>query len=269
MPVNIDFVTSGGFNNISDYRSNFLLDDDVRYLLQSHHEEADTRILLHALSAKKTGYTRCIIDCKDTNVLVLLAHFKEYLTPEVWIKVGNKDTSRLIAVHDINMNPRLLKNLPAFHALTGCDTTSQFSGIGKKSCWKTYLLYCSLLDGVGSKQFDEDLFKKMNEFVIKLYTSNPDVSSLDDLRGLQAVSKTIDKLPPTTDSLRQHCLRVFYQTKIWLNSLNPNPVLPDFSDYGWKVENGQVVPVLQLQQAFPKEVAILTTCGCKKGKFRF
>lgn len=131
---NVEFITSGGYFDICQYDSNFGLEDEM---LISNHEEADTRILLHILSAKKSGYQRCIIECGDTDVLVLLVHFKKKLTPEIWLKVGKRNSERYIPIHNINLEANLIKNLKGFHALTGSDTTSQLSGLGKKTCWKT------------------------------------------------------------------------------------------------------------------------------------
>ena len=43
--------------------------------LKSTHEKADTRILLHAADTSDKGYRRIIIQCRDTDVLVLLVVF--------------------------------------------------------------------------------------------------------------------------------------------------------------------------------------------------
>lgn len=42
-------------------------------------------------------------------------------------------------MHDITLaiGPLVCNILPAVHALTGCDTTSSFLGIGKKTVYKT------------------------------------------------------------------------------------------------------------------------------------
>jgi hypothetical protein len=50
-----------------------------------------------------------------------------------------KDGRRYLPVHDIChiQGPLVCKLLPAMHALTGCDTTSSFFGIGKKTVLKT------------------------------------------------------------------------------------------------------------------------------------
>lgn len=60
-----EFATSGGFFNVLEYDTNFEING--LDLLTSNHEEADTRILLHILSAKECGYFRCIIDCNATD----------------------------------------------------------------------------------------------------------------------------------------------------------------------------------------------------------
>ena len=39
----------------------------------------------------------------------------------------------MIRIHDIRLDGDIRQGLLAFHALTGCDTTSQFAGITNKS----------------------------------------------------------------------------------------------------------------------------------------
>lgn len=58
---------------------------DVSHL-EAHHEEAGTRILLHAADATNIGYERLIIQCWDTDVLLLLLVFVEKLSKEIWMK---------------------------------------------------------------------------------------------------------------------------------------------------------------------------------------
>ncbi|CAH1106481.1 unnamed protein product [Psylliodes chrysocephalus] len=134
--------------------------------------------------------------------------------PEIWIKVGSKETERFIAIHELKMDSSMAKCLPTFHALTGCDTTSQFVGMGKKTCWKMFLSHHNLLSNVGINDNLEDDFNKMVKFVMRFYTNNQNIYCINDLRVILASSKPISKLPPTLDSLKQHCLRVHYQTKI-------------------------------------------------------
>jgi 5'-3' exonuclease len=63
-------------------------------------------------------------------------------TSELWFQTGlitsTKDCRRYIPVHELCMSLRsvVCDILPDAHALTGCDTTSSFYGIGKKSMFK-------------------------------------------------------------------------------------------------------------------------------------
>jgi len=51
---------------------------------------------------------------------------------------GGKDGRRYIPVHDLcsSLSNITCQILPSLHALTGCDTTSAFFRIGKKSVYK-------------------------------------------------------------------------------------------------------------------------------------
>ena len=114
----------------------------------STHEEADTKMILHAVHANNvferndiTG--RVIIKTPDTDVLVLAIHYYLQMdrVKEFWIETGTvtrtTDLQRFIPVHDIchSQSPLFLKVLPAIHTLTGCDSTSVFFGIGKKTVY--------------------------------------------------------------------------------------------------------------------------------------
>ena len=52
----------------------------------SSHEEADTRIILHAKSAHMDGHKRIVVSCRDTDVLVL--HIADGLSEELWMRIG-------------------------------------------------------------------------------------------------------------------------------------------------------------------------------------
>ena len=111
--------------------------------LKSNQEEADTSMLLHAkYAAGQCQEEKIVIQSPDTDVLVLsAAHFEDIASEKLWFRTGVKDRLRFVPVLDVcqNLSNRVLKALPAFHALTGCDTTSAFSGIGKKKPWNVFI----------------------------------------------------------------------------------------------------------------------------------
>ena len=113
------------------------------------HEEADTRILLHAAHAAANGHTRVMIKTADTDVVVLaIACFERIGTSELWIAFGAAKNLRFIAVHELVkiLGSDRCKALPFFHAFTGCDTVSSFAGHGKRTAWETWNCFPDVTD---------------------------------------------------------------------------------------------------------------------------
>ena len=87
--------------------------------LTSNHEEADTRMILHANHAARAD-RRLVIQLSDTDVLVLsISHFRSLACPELWFRTGVKNRHRFIPVHDIAhaLGEKMCSSLPGFHAI--------------------------------------------------------------------------------------------------------------------------------------------------------
>ena len=141
------------------------------------------------------------------------AHFEDIVSKELWFRTGVKDRLRFVPVHDVcqNLSNRVLKALPAFHALTGCDTTSALSEIGKKKPWSVFIrsaVYQESLTILEQQpEEDEETAKKCEAFICDLYPSyKKSPKTADELRYIIFCQKkpNSDVLPPTSDSLRQH-----------------------------------------------------------------
>ena len=137
-----DIVAAGGFENSETAKCSPERDSGI---LSATHEEADTLILLHAKDAQLHGFERVLIVCSDTDVLVLLVHFKHHLPREIWFMSGTKKDPKYV----IKLNDELRSVLPAFHALTACDAVSQFAEHGKVTAWKAFEDNSQLLTGLG------------------------------------------------------------------------------------------------------------------------
>jgi hypothetical protein len=75
------------------------------------------------------------IHSSDTDVCVLcVALYQESNCHEVWFRTGIRDKLRFIPCHSIasRIGDGMCKALPAYHAISGCDSTSALSGVGKK-----------------------------------------------------------------------------------------------------------------------------------------
>ena len=69
--------------------------------LKSNQEEAVTRIILHALETRGGGYECGVVICRNTNVLVLLSHFRKHLSNEIWMHTGTSKDRRYISLQKV------------------------------------------------------------------------------------------------------------------------------------------------------------------------
>ncbi|KAL9977045.1 hypothetical protein ACROYT_G014408 [Oculina patagonica] len=239
--------------------------------LNSDHEEADTRMLLHAQHASQ-GAQRIIIQSPDTDVLLLcVTHYVEIGTGELWFRTGVKDRLRYIPAHKIalNLGPLICKALPAFHALTGCDSTSSLSRIGKRKARKTISnnrVHQESLACVGqSPDADKEAAKKAEAFICSLFTiSNRTPATADEARYLLFCQKAQNNLllSPTSDSLLEHIKRANYQAYVWRKALVPRQNLPSPAGHGWKIVDDTMCPELMTKPPAPASILELINCQC-------
>ena len=259
---NCEVVAGGGFPDPVNTKSS---KRDVTDL-SANHEEADTRLILHGKDGIQNGYKRVIVICRDTDVLLLLLYHLGRTGAEIWMVSGTSKQKKCYPVHIIasKLNDDTLENILGFHAMTGCDTTSSFSGIGKKTCWKQYLETPKLLQSLG-----RDLnVQEVEEFVIRLYGGCVETEGVDiDLIRFNLFSKArkgLELLPPTKDALELHCFRADHQAKIWLNAYNAQMEIGTATDTGgWKLGRNGIEIVWSRLPAVPTACMELTTCGCK------
>ncbi|KAG7163709.1 hypothetical protein Hamer_G002941 [Homarus americanus] len=115
---------------------------DTANLAPCNHEEADTRMRVHAADALECGHRRILIRTVDTDVVILavaLANERSEVLDELWFTFGTGKNRRYIAAHQIAkaLGPEKSRALAVFHAITGCDTVSAFAGHSKKAAWAT------------------------------------------------------------------------------------------------------------------------------------
>ena len=261
---NRDVLTSGGFHDRTAVESSR---GTVVNSLKSNHDEANTRILLHAKSVTDLGFERVIICSRDTDVLVFLVHFASDLSGELWFQMGTAKQRSFVAVHAVDLDPALCHNLPAFHALSGCDTVSQFCGIGKTIAWKTFVRNCSLLDGLGRGTLTERTLTDVESFICRLYSNNENNTNINDVHFKMFLKgyKEPEKLPPIRSSLKLHIKRTHHQCTIWLSSLIAQPDISSPVGNGWNKDGttGNILPHLMSDEPFPAVYLKLTQSQCK------
>lgn len=111
--------------------------------------------------------------------------------------------------------------LPAFHALTGCDTTSSFFGKGKKTAWAVWQSLPELTLPLQLLSCPNPTLEMITthtavfqRFLILLYGVTEETITNVDAGRLYLFlhkEKDFDHMPPSSDALHQHILRVAYQ----------------------------------------------------------
>lgn len=234
--------------------------------LQAHHEEADTRIVLHCVN---NDAETIVVSARDTDILVLLiAHYHQMSCTQLWMKAGTAKKRKYIPVHTICENLPFgedgLESMVAFHSLTGCDSVSYIAGHSKKTSWKVFLTDHHLLLDLGRDPLTDSTIRKTEKFMCKIY-GQPDLDTCDEVRAkLFCKCKTPETLPPTSDSLKFHIKRAHYQALVWRRASSKDPELPSPDGRGWSLQGGKLVPQLTSLPSVPDSCAELVSCGCVK-----
>ena len=115
---------------------------DSQRLYPCDHEEADTRIALHWHYAVTQGATTILVRTVDTDLIVILVGLFSSLpsSVEIWVAFGVRRKFNYFSIKNIclALGEEKSKRFPFFHAYTGCDTTSQFHEMAKKSAWEAW-----------------------------------------------------------------------------------------------------------------------------------
>ena len=108
--------------------------------LKSDQEEADTKIVLHALDATANAATEIRIHSPDTDVFILaLRCYPDHCQNMVFV-TGKGEAYHTIKLQPIvcALGPLKTAALPSFHALTGVDNTGSFAKKEKPTCWGVF-----------------------------------------------------------------------------------------------------------------------------------
>lgn len=140
--------------------------------LQSDHEEADTRLLLHAKHASPS-HSNVIIKSPGTDVMVLSVAFAIDLGINLFLITGSGNFARIINVSKIASvyGHSVCQSILGFHVFTGCDSVSAFKG--KIKGLQLMLDSCDMTEafhGLGVEwDLSDDTFVILEKFVCHLY----------------------------------------------------------------------------------------------------
>ena len=256
-------------------------DQDVSALAPCTQEEADSRMFLHVAAATSCGHRRIVVRTMDSDVVVLAVSAfiaLENQITELWVAFGTSRHFRYIPIHIIatQLGQSKAASLPAFHALTGCDTTSAFFGKGKRTAWDVWQSLPDLtvaLQALGrsniSLQTLDVHLPVLEKFVTRLYgVSDTEITSVDAARHHLFLQKGKDfhQMPPGSDALYQHLLRVAYQSgHVWGNMMIKASESVDIKHWGWTQDTptSSPYPVFITISIISNKLPELVSCNCK------
>ena len=189
----------------------------------SSHEEADTKIIFHAIKTKERGATQLDVYSPDTDVFILLIRRYPQLPKETSFVTGRGTQQRRIQVKKIydELGPARAAALPGLLAFTGTDITGSFAGKGKLQCCKIFNqadedIIQAFTDLGSSEEISENICIAIEKFVCRLYRPKSKITEIGELRWLLVRQKQwqAEKIPPTRASLIPTIQRAHFQALI-------------------------------------------------------
>lgn len=246
-------------------------------LAPCNHEEADTRIFVHARHAVAEGFRSIMIKANDTDILVIsvsvLSSFQDLGLQTLWIDFGQGKNQRWIPIHDIcrSIGYGKSQGISFFHAFTGCDIVSAFRGKGKKTAWQTWNV-CPEVTSVFAKlskyppvinDSDQDILEM---YVIAMYDKSSPTANINNARLdlFARKQRSYESIPPTRGALIEHTRRAAYQAGcIWGQSIISNMETECPGEWGWN-KMGDIWQIVWTKLApIAQSCQQLTKCGCK------
>ena len=228
--------------------------------LQSKHKEADSRLAFHAMyvSSLSPDLSICVVS-DDTDVFINLLSIVNNMKGTLYFRqgVGNN-----IQYHNVSsladyLGEHCCRNLPSFHALTGCDFTYPFY---RRAKFQVFTLMINLkkakkrvvsvyLDTLGTENPDYD---KIIDFILRTVYNRPAnektpkdsrLPMLFSGKGRSRKYRSTKTLPPDGRSLLMKIKRANLVSYSWKNCLNPELLSMDPCDWGWEVRDNLLIPV--------------------------
>ena len=194
---------------------------EVVRLDDCNHIEADTRVVLYASQSSKP-----VVTCgTDTDILILLTYAYWKIKPnEEWFMKIDRD--RFVQVKLIVSHYGELCNiLPAFHSITGCNTTSYPYNVGKVKPFQKMVKgnTSSQLSAMGRTETSYQQLEDSLNFVQRVMYPGKEGEGFVETRmhmyKRQKIKSSLTLLPDLS-STKEHLKRADLQAYIWYQCLS-------------------------------------------------
>ena len=238
--------------------------------LMNDHEEADTKLFLHAYYASKST-TAVLIKSVDTDVFILSLAMSHKIPVDLYLIMGTTNSLQIKNTSQIaqKLGSDFCSALVGLHVFTGCDTCSAFKGKGKIKPLKIMQsnpIYKKMFQDLGSSwELTTTLINNLETFVCDLY-GYPSYGKINDVRyKIFKLKFRIDvTLPPNFDSLLLHIKRSNYQSNIHRNCLENYICAPSPSEHGWIISDNNICVQWGTLPIAPDFLQKHISCACLK-----
>lgn len=193
---------------------------------------ADVLIIETALEQFNINTT--IVVGEDVDWLIILTARTPTNKTIYFLKPGKAQTpTKIYSSQSLNSYSKCKDHILFLHAITGCDTTSEFYQRGKTKVLKLFEKCHDLVNIAevfrNTDSSSDIILINGIHFMLAMYGALKIIDSIDRFRYLSFLKNTrsnrrvnLSCLPPTTAAAYQHLYRVYYQVQVWLdNELNP------------------------------------------------
>ena len=267
----------------------------------SNHEEADTRVWLHACKFK-----RAIIYSPDSDTFMVGLPLLDEHDLKVAVRLdmpGSKERQYLDLnrLYDCVQRDPDLSAIPphdranailAWYVASGCDFTSFFAGLGKATTFKALHQHAPFIAESGSLHSDFLAFIRLmvsayycryrsvfhsspaDLFAEFAHTGTPEKQHKTFLAEMQTTiwprTTSEEQCIPGWTALRLHWQRMRWVLKVWGQATSSVMIVPDLTEHGWKVDEDGAVTVMwdtpESMEAVQTLLDSLTSgCKCKTG----
>ena len=244
-------------------------------------EEADARMIRHAINLGKQGYKYVTVVTVDCDVVMLGLSYADIVKSNnvnhFYIRYGPKQKVIDIFQNFERLGPEVCKAIAFFHAFTGCDTVSSFYKIGKTKFWNVF--YAMIKDGDLTlvlifnelsncpKGLSQSTLDSVCNFVYAAYNLTKDMP-FNERRRKQLISTpnaSLRMLAPSPAAILQHTKRACIQAGYLWKLSEVELKIPDPTEWGWKLtDEGSYAPLWQAE-ANIDITRIVAYCSCVKG----
>lgn len=153
--------------------------------ISTSHEEADNIIVQQAVMCAKCQSGTIVVVADDTDVFILLLYhyLQENLTCPLFMTSPIQQRSVIDIKATVKAHQPIIPNLPAAHALSGCDTVASYYGVGKGTVLKTLTAFPDSLTTLGCLDAQLcDVIDQSTKFVGICYSSKVKEKTISGIR---------------------------------------------------------------------------------------